>query len=210
MIELGGLTESAAPRMLAGRLLLTYDFGPGRHDGRVHAVGAAFAHENWSVIHAFSRNQNDIYVLLVDPPDGAVALEYRLIVNGIWTVDPENPDQVADRWGVRLSRAALPSVERTVTESPIVHADGTVEFIVTAPPGSRVSVAGTFNGWDPFVAPLTEVRPGYFWRRTRLGPGEHLYYFMVDGLRLPDPLNRIRKWDLDGAVVSVVRTPRSP
>lgn len=207
ILEVGSLEQASAPRMMGDRLLFSYDFGPGRHDGRVHSVEVAFSHDNFGSLHAFERNENDIYVLLYEPPEGIEVIEYRLIVNGIWMTDPSNPDFVTDRWGVRLSQTTLPRVERRLTETPVVHGDGTVEFVVAAPEGSRVSVVGSFNGWDPFMTPLHESAPGEFTRRVRLGPGEHLYYYIVDGLRLPDPRNSERKWHKTGLAVSVVSLP---
>lgn len=207
ILEAASIDAASAPRMIGDRLLFSYDFGPGRHGGRVHSVEVAFAHENFSRRHAFERNDNDIYVLLYDVPREVTELRYRLIVNGVWATDPANPDSVTDRWGVRLSRTVVPRVERTITETPIVHADGTVEFVVTAPPGSRVSLVGTFNGWDPYMTPLEETAPGRFSRRLRLGQGEHLYYYVVNGLRIPDPGNDERKWHASGRIVSVVSLP---
>ena len=203
-LEVGSLDEASAPRVLGDRLLFSYSFGPGRHDGRIHAVEIAFAHEDFSRLHAFARNANDIYVFLYEVPPELDEVRYRLVVDGIWTTDPRNPDRVVDRWGVALSRTAVPRIERTLTQAPIRHPDGTVEFIVTAPAGSSVSVAGSFNGWDPFMTPLREIEPGRFSRRLRLGSGEHLYYYVVDGLRVPDPKNERRRWHTSGLVVSVV------
>jgi len=206
-LEVGNLERASAPRPVGDALVFSYAFGPDRHDGRVHSVEIAFAHEEFRTLYAFERNENDIYVLIYEPPEGLAEIRYRLIVDGIWTTDPSNPDLVADRWGVRLSRTTVSRVPRTLTETPIVHADGTVEFVVQAREGSRVSVVGTFNGWDPFMTPLRETSPGVFSRRLRLGTGEHLYYYVVDGLRLPDPGNNERKWHRTGLVVSVVSLP---
>jgi len=207
ILEVGSLDGASAPRMMGDRVLFSYDFGAGRHDGRVHSVAVAFAHDDFDTLHAFERNENDIYVLLYEPPEGLEVIEYRLIVDGIWMIDPSNPEFVTDRWGVRLSQTTLPRVERRLTETPVVHEDGTVEFVVNAPQGSRVSVVGSFNGWDPYMTPLRESAPGEFTRRVRLGPGEHLYYYIVDGLRLPDPRNSERKWHKTGLAVSVVSLP---
>ena len=206
-LEVGSTERASAPRPLGDQLLFTYDFGPDAHDGRIHSVEIAFEHEAFSTLHAFRRNENEIYVFLYDVPPELDEIRYRLVVDGIWTTDPANPDVVRDRWGVRLSQTMIPRAERTSTETPIVHADGTVEFVVTAGEGSHVVVAGTFNGWDPFMTRLHEVSPGRFSRRLRLGSGEHLYYYIVDGLRLPDPGNSERKWHTSGTVVSVVSLP---
>ncbi|MFW5745863.1 MAG: hypothetical protein ACOC2D_21500 [Spirochaetota bacterium] len=203
-LEVGSIERASAPRFLGDHLLFTYTFGPDRHDGRVHSVEVAFAHEDFSRLYTFERNANDVYVLLYEVPPELEEVRYRLVVDGIWTTDPRNPDRVVDRWGVALSRTAVPRVERALTRAPVTHPDGTVEFVVTAPPGSSVSVVGSFNGWDPYMTPLREVEPGRFSRRLRLGSGEHLYYYVVDGLRLPDPKNDRRRWHTSGLVVSVV------
>lgn len=213
-LDVASVERATAPRLMGAHVLFTYDFGDGRHERRINTVEVAFAHEDFGTLHSFERNQNDIYVLLypltgAPPPgdDGTVELRYRLVVNGIWTTDPENPDGMVDRWGVRLSRTVVEQAERTITEAPIVHNDGTVEFVVTAPAGSHVSLAGSFNGWDPFMTTLHEHEPGRFSRRLRLSSGEHLYYYIVDGLRVPDPLNSERKWHTSGRIVSVVSLP---
>lgn len=203
-LEVGSVEQASAPRFLGDHLLFTYTFAPGRHEGRVHSVEIAFAHENFSRLYGFERNANDVYVLLYDTPPELEEVRYRLVVDGIWTTDPHNPDRVVDRWGVALSRTAVPIAERTLTRAPITYPDGTVEFVVTAPAGSSVSVVGSFNGWDPFMTPLREMAPGRFSRRLRLGSGEHLYYYVVDGLRVPDPKNERRRWHTSGLVVSVV------
>ena len=207
VLEAAGIDRASAPRIVGDHLLFSYDVGPGRHDGRVHSVEVAFGHENYARRHLFRRNENGIYVFLYAAPDRVETLYYRLIVNGIWTADPANPDGVVDRWGVRISRTVVPAILRPVTGAPIVHDDGTVEFVVTAPAGSRVVVVGSFNGWDPYMTPLDESEPGRFSRRIRLGSGEHFYYYVVDGLRLPDPQNRDRKWHTSGLVVSIVSLP---
>lgn len=204
VLEVGSVDDASAPRILGDRLLFTYDFGREREGGRINTVEIAFAHDDFSRLYSFQRNDNDVYVFLYDPPPGLTELRYRIVVNGIWTTDPRNPDRVVDRWGVALSRTMMPTLDRALTQAPLRYPDGTVEFFVTAQPGSSVAVVGTFNGWDPFMTPLREVAPGEFSRRLRLGTGEHLYYYVVDGLRIPDPLNERRRWHTSGLVVSVV------
>ena len=205
-LEIAGIERSGPPRLLGGQMLFTYEFADDR-PGRIHTVAVAFAHDEFQTIHQFSRNDQGIYVLLVDLPANVSEARYRLIVDGIWTTDPHAPGEIRDRWGVRLSTTPVPSRERRPIDTPIVVADGIVEFTLTAAAGSRVAIVGSFNGWDPFLTPMHEERPGRFVRRVRLPPGEHLYYFSVDGQRVPDPTNRDRRHHLAGATVSVVELP---
>jgi hypothetical protein len=206
-LELSGLTQAGPPRILAGKLLLTYQFGTEATGRRIHTVQAAFAHEEFSTLRSFVRNENGVFLLHIPLPADLETLRYRLVVDGIWTIDPQNQESFTDRWGVALSQFSVP-VSRFETERlPVVRNDGSVEFRISAPNAARVSLAGTFNGWDPFMTPLEEVRPGVFSRTLRLPRGEHLYYFAVDGVRLPDPGNEETRWHRNGQMVSVVQLP---
>ena len=205
VLELGALTEASPPRILGGRLLLTYDFDTDPASGRVHTVQAAFSHEDFSALYPFMRNENGVFLLLTDIPETSEPLTYRLIVDGTWTTDPNNTRRSLDRWGVPLSEIIV-RPPAPGSRIPVVHGGGEVEFILRAAPNSRVSVAGSFNAWDPFMTPLFEIEPGVYRRRVRVGAGEHFYYYVVDGLRLPDPENDERRWNRSGHQVSVLRT----
>jgi len=65
----------------------------------------------------------------------------------------------------------------------------TVRFVLVAPGAQHVSLAGTFNHWDPRATPLVRSGAGDLWTATLLlPPGQHQYAFVVDGTRwVPDP-----------------------
>jgi hypothetical protein len=76
--------------------------------------------------------------------------------------------------------------------SPVASAPGsmvTVRFVLVAPGAHQVSVAGTFNGWDPAATPLVRSGSGDMWVATLVLPsGQHQYAFVVDRARwIPDP-----------------------
>ncbi len=52
----------------------------------------------------------------------------------------------------------------------------------------RVSVVGSFNGWEPGVTPMRRTRAGWS-VALPLPPGEYQYKYDVDGLLLRDPLS---------------------
>jgi 1,4-alpha-glucan branching enzyme len=57
-----------------------------------------------------------------------------------------------------------------------------VEFSCHAPNAKAVSVAGTFNDWQPDAAPLHNHQPNGGWTGTLpLAPGRYEYKFVVDG-----------------------------
>jgi 1,4-alpha-glucan branching enzyme len=65
----------------------------------------------------------------------------------------------------------------------------TVRFVLAAPDAHQVSVAGTFNQWDPHATPLVRSAGNGVWSATiTLPAGQHQYAFVVDGERwVPDP-----------------------
>ena len=65
----------------------------------------------------------------------------------------------------------------------------TVRFVLAAPDAHAVSVAGSFNQWDPRATPLVRSGPRGTWTATlKLPAGQHQYVFVVDGVRwVPDP-----------------------
>ncbi|HKA60024.1 MAG TPA: isoamylase early set domain-containing protein [Gemmatimonadales bacterium] len=78
-----------------------------------------------------------------------------------------------------------PSTPPTTLSATVV----TVRFVLVAPGAHQVSVAGTFNRWDPSATPLVRSGTADTWVATiALPPGEHQYAFVVDGARwVPDP-----------------------
>ena len=56
-----------------------------------------------------------------------------------------------------------------------------VQFILTAPAASRVTLAGDFNGWDTRSTQLTRAAETGRWSVTlALAPGRHSYAYVVD------------------------------
>ncbi len=64
-----------------------------------------------------------------------------------------------------------------------------VLFKLTAPPGSAVFVAGTFNTWDPKANPLkaTSAQGVGYSATVPLLPGKYEYKFIVNGDWQVDP-----------------------
>ncbi|MBU8913145.1 MAG: hypothetical protein KOO61_03920 [Spirochaetales bacterium] len=205
--EAGGLREAGSPRLIGRSILFSYQFPEPAREGQLHTVQAALEHESYSRLHPFGLNDNGVYILIVATPPDVSTLRYRLVVDGVWTVDPRAPSEITDRWGIRISEFQVPIAGAAKLEYPAVSPEGLVEFRILAESGQSVALVGSFNGWDPFMTPMAETQPGLYSRIVRLTEGEHLYYFMVDGLRIPDPNNASQRWNVAGMVVSVVQLP---
>ncbi len=62
------------------------------------------------------------------------------------------------------------------------------QFKLVTAPGSQVSVAGTFNNWDPMANPMKDTPDNGIYKATlRLPPGRHEYKFVVNGEWRVDP-----------------------
>jgi len=61
------------------------------------------------------------------------------------------------------------------------------EFTLKAPRAHSVTVAGSFNGWEPAQTPLRKGKGGIWRRALLLSPGRYVYRFVVDGQWRSDP-----------------------
>ncbi|HWN93960.1 MAG TPA: glycogen-binding domain-containing protein [Methylomirabilota bacterium] len=84
----------------------------------------------------------------------------------------------------RSVSTALFSTEKTATPP-----NGFALRLV-APAAQAVSVAGTFNNWQPNATPLKPASGGAWIGELKLAPGRYEYLFVVDGKWLPDPAAR--------------------
>jgi len=184
-------------------------------------VGIAFADEGFAKVHWFRqllirRDPLEIAGKRIDThkdpgfvfyihqiPEGASQIEYRLIIDGLWTTDPSNPNSRRDRnSGLNLSVLSLPP--RTPVPGPLKGPPGSLSFNFNGPPGEIVSVAGNFNGWDPFMYELKEGPAGTYKLDIPLPPGKYQYVFFHRGERYLDPYNPYRAYSKDGNFASEI------
>jgi hypothetical protein len=201
-LHLQGLEEAAPPEIFDDAIIFTY-----RSSTPLFIVGARFSHENFQVFHTFNRNENDVYVLALPLPEESGVIKYRLMVDGVWMADPANPESETDQRGTVFSLFSYVKTENGPLESPRLLGGGEVEFSLQMQSGEIVTIAGDFNGYDPFILRLKETRPGIYSVRLKLLPGRHLYYYVVDGVSFVDPRNGSMVLDADWRRLSLVTVP---
>ncbi|MEI6385457.1 MAG: hypothetical protein WCQ50_02400 [Spirochaetota bacterium] len=206
-IHLKNLDHAEQASVQDGYLILTL--------GGVHRfVGASFAHENFVRIHPFERNDKGIFILAWKIPTNSLSpLAYRLVIDGAWVADPGNPRRATIE-GAGLT-VSLVDVPRLSDERPGVYEllskDGkTARFLYKGGPGETVSVAGSFNNWDPFVHRMEETGPGRYELQLELPPGIQLYNFVVRGQMITDPLNSEKATNRYEQSVSILRVGNKP
>jgi hypothetical protein len=211
-----GLNGPGAPEIYEDGVLFTAPSSYKR-------VGVAFAHENFTPIHWFRKlmisednripnppkgigpppayTDSGLLFLIYTPPAAIQELEYRIVIDGLWTADPLNPQVRLDRKsGTSRSVIAMPQIERPPT--PYDGPPGALSFAFEALPGETVTVAGSFNGWDPFMYPLREISPGRYALTIPLLSGVYQYVFYYRGERVPDPNNPDWVYTREGAIAS--------
>jgi len=191
-------------------------------------VGIAFAHEKFAKIYWFKQlvvsqdwlspvilpgqqfpdqyKDSGILFYVYEAPEDLLELEYRIVVNGLWITDPLNSQMKKDpSSGLEFSTVQLPS--RRLKPNPLKGLPDGITFTFYAPTGEGVTVAGDFNGWDPYMYELKEYPSGVYTITLPLPPGTHQYVFFHRGRRNTDPNNPKRVYAKDGSAASVIVVP---
>jgi hypothetical protein len=208
-------SEPGAPEIVDNLIIFTAS-------SSLRRVGVAFADEGFAKVHWFrqlliSRDPMEIPLTEKNPspyknsgiifyvhqiPEGVSEIEYRLIINGLWTTDPANPNSRRDNSG--LSRSVISIPQKETIPNPLKGPPGSLNFVFKGPPGETVSVAGNFNGWDPFMYQLREGPAGNYSINIPLPPGKYQYVFFHKGQRYLDPYNANRIYAKDGKAASEI------
>ena len=185
-------------------------------------VGISFAHDGYARVHWFRRlmiprdpaeytvrgriqrgidqNYDSGIMFHIEPiPLGIKNMDYRMIIDGLWTTDPLNPLSVSGVSGITESRVPLPDPPRTF---PNTTPPGTYRFNYRSQPGQTITVGGSFNNWDPFMYVLKEISPGFYTFSLPLPSGSFLYVFFHRGEQVTDPDNPRRLYTREGIVAS--------
>lgn len=102
----------------------------------------------------------------------AGAYTYKYYIDGVWKADPANPNRREGGYG--------PDSVLEVSLTPKKPGKVLSYFKVEAKTARRVTLAGTFNQWDPSAVEL--VRTGNVWETTiPLEQGSYEYKFIEDG-----------------------------
>lgn len=70
----------------------------------------------------------------------------------------------------------------------------TVFILRNFPSAKKVYLSGSFNQWSTLIHPMISTDSGWVCS-IDLGPGKHLYKFIVDGQWISDPENKLRESD---------------
>lgn len=193
-----------APMVEGDHIIFTAD-SSSRH------VGIAFDFEDFRTIHSFQKiNTTDmdgevtgsIHFYILEVPKSLQQVSYRLVIDGLWTVDPHNKNQIFDpKSSLMLSTVKVLRQEIPATSIPKKNL---VRFIHQGQPGQIIRLGGTFTNWDSSIYIMKETTPGLYELEVSLPRGTH-YYAYYDGISsFVDSSNPERAYTIDGRTASVI------
>lgn len=194
--------------VLVGDYILFTASGSARHTGIV------FDFENYRHIHSFRRlvrrapdedeKEKDTGILfyIMKIPENIRLIKYRLVIDGLWTADPANPDgEFCEAVNLNVSKFFI---DRPLKIHSSPRTDSSVRFVYRGESGQKIRVGGTFTNWDSFIYELQEVRPGFYELEVWLPKGEHYYTYYKGMTAFTDDTNPERVYTSDGRIASVL------
>lgn len=197
------ISGTSAPYVEKGFVVFTAD-------KKYRNVGIAFDFEKYSKVHPFQiKHKRDLDDKIIDSvffyahklPQHTEKISYRLVIDGLWTSDPLNPNTHYDEeTGVKISH-----IDITETLSSETEVNGTsVRFVYQGEPNQSVKLTGTFTKWDPWIYELTETRPGFYELVLPLTVGTHYYNYMIGMTHVLDTTNPEKAYTAEGKRASVI------
>lgn len=198
------LEKTSEPFVTEDYVVFTQKTGP-------RFLGIAFDFENYQTIHPFMKHTNydydgntttSVMFYILERPKNLKEISYRLIIDGLWTSDPNNSNlYYENNFGLSISKVDLGEPKPKVTNSE--DQNGT-KFIYNGEPGQTVRIAGTFTNWDSWIYELKETEPGYYELNIPLPSGKYYYNYYLGMNRIVDKTNPNRAYTSDGITSSVI------
>ncbi len=174
-------------------------------------VGIAFDYENFRTIHSYERlvfydmdNKpiDSILFFISKLPENKDSLAYRLVIDGLWTIDPLNPTMFFDAT-TNLNFSLIAIEEKTIQVTKETKS-GSVRFVYEGKPGQNIRLAGSFSGWDPYIYQLEETSTGFYELELYLSPGTYYYTYYKGLTPFIDEKNPHRAYTKEGRIASVL------
>ena len=201
-IEISELTEAQSPMFIDNHIIFTY------YEGKKYTrrVAIAFEADNYRQVYPFMKNEYNVFFFIAEIPEKTDYLNYRLIIDGVWTHDPINDNSFLSSEQLRISSLNIPKYFHEYSTTPLIYDNGNVRFVYKDQENKHIYLSGNFNNWDPFMLKMVEDKedPGTYTISLRMAPGKHFYTFVSDGITIQDPNNPKKAIDSRGNAVSVI------
>lgn len=174
-------------------------------------VGVAFDFENYQTIHPFqilntldmdNEVTDSVLFYCYERKHQVSSIKYRLVMDGLWTTDPENPEKVYDE-NVNLYFSTVSNLGEIATYTKQNESNIT-RFIYKGKSGLDLKLAGSFTNWDPWIYTMKETKPGFYELELPLPTGKHYYSYFAGLVPVLDNTNPDKVYTDDGRVANVL------
>lgn len=176
-----------------------------------NSIGIAFDFEEFRKIHYYQLRKNygyegdvtsSYYFYILEMPKKISRICYRVVIDGLWTIDPNNKNVVYnERENYSLSYIDLPPETIEITEK---LDNGLTHFVCHTDSGKKIRLGGTFTNWDSWIYEMKETEPGKYVIDIPLHPGTYYYSYYTGITPFLDETNPSRGYANDGRVVSCI------
>ena len=187
-----------SPLILQDKIIFFYR-GTGKEKKVV--IGGDFT--EWQPLLLMEKKSTNMWQFVWEERLKAGEYRYRILVDDIWTSDPQNTNFIIDSYGEKISFFILENDFIPKSSNPLWIEKDVYEFKYIDKKANFVSLVGNFNNWNPFKHQMSSKEPGEFKIRIKLNPGIYVYCFVVDDKWTPDPKNLKQFRDAAGNIVSV-------
>ncbi len=198
------ITKVREPYIQDGYVVFTAD-----KDARF--VGIAFDFENFGTIHPYQKHntysdtgevRESLFFYALKLSKEMQKIKYRVVIDGLWTLDPTNENKGFDRsTGLLLS---IYDASREIPPATEQLKDGTIRFVYQGESGRQVRLGGSFTNWDSWIYEMKEVQPGLYQFELTLPPGTYQYAYFSGVNTIVDTTNPERCYTVDGKTASQI------
>lgn len=199
------IKEVRAPYLRNDYVIFTSDSSKSRY------VGIAFDFENFKTIHSFRKKKfmdmdynedQSLYFYILKLPKNVLSVNYRLIIDGLWTTDPMNQEKIfSAENSILLSHFDATREIPAITEK---SESNSVHFVYRGKSGQNIRLGGSFTNWDSWIYQMKETAPGLYSFDLPLPPGKYEYAFYSGITSFPDHGNPQKCYTEDGKIASLL------
>ena len=199
-----GITSVGEPYIKNGYVVFTAD-------KNARFVGIAFDFEDFNTIHPYQKHnsydesgevRSSLFFYALKLTKDMQKIKYRIVIDGLWTLDPTNENKGYDRsTGLLLS---IYDATREIPPATEQLKDGTVRFVYQGESGRQVRLGGSFTNWDSWIYEMKEVQPGLYQFELSLPPGTYQYSYFSGMNTIVDTTNPERCYTADGKTASQI------
>lgn len=175
-------------------------------------VFISFERDNYNQLFSYITLEanTDVRVFVLPGTHTTQTLRYRVVINNLWSSDPQNPRTIVDANGIRVSMVTIPPVNPLFLPPVVIVNNNTMRFYLyiymgafplkdtrlhhidySALSSSQIYLSGDFTGWNPYLIPMRPVENAnnLYYADVPVREGTYYYYYNLGATDALDPKN---------------------